>query len=214
MSAKQDMVPMLQDNTNTIAILMNVDINWNEMAALLSPVKAKNSLTPEVVARIEANKRAAETRKAAADVETVDWNEMAALLSPVKPKNSLTPEVLARIQNSKRAAESRKACVELGYPLLSALFTPDAFASNVRIIPSSLPDEAVQTDQWQKEEQKRQRELFIRQIERGDQVVKKRKEDRLVYLQQKQLEATTQEVFDEIDKEMSLLEKFIRTRYR
>ena len=208
------MVPMLQDNTNTIAILMNADINWNEMAALLSPVKAKNSLTPEVVARIEANKRAAEARKAAADVETVDWNEMAALLSPVKPKNSLTPEVLARIQNSKRAAESRKACVELGYPLLSALFTPDAFASNVRIIPSSLPDEAVQADQWQKEEQKRQRELFIRQVERGDQVVKKRKEDRLVFLQ-KQLEAaTTQEVFDEIDKEMTVLEKFIKTRYR
>ena len=211
---KQDMVPMLPENTNTI---MNADeMDWNEMAALLSPVKAKDSITPEVAARIESNKKAAEARKrgrnAEAAVEAVDWDEMAALLSPVKAKNCITPEVAARIANSKRAAETRKACVELGYPLLSAIFTPAAFASNVRIIPSSLPDEA---DLWKKEEQKRQQELFIRQIERGDLVMKRRKEERLAFLQKQKKEGTaTQEVFEEIDKEINFLENFMRTRFR
>ena len=131
MSAKQHMVPMLPENTNTIAILMSnadhTDIDWDEMAKLLSPVKAKNSITPEtpeVAARIESDKKEA----------AVDWDEMAKLLSPVKAKNSITPEVAARIQNNKRAAESRRLCVELGYPLLSAIFTPrhTTSDSNVR----------------------------------------------------------------------------------
>ena len=130
----------------------------------------------------------------------------------MKPKNSLTPEVVARIQNSKRAAESRKECIELGYPLLSTIFTPDAFASNARIrVPSSLPDDAA--DLWKEAEQKRQRDLFIRQIERADQVAKKRKEERLVFLQKQKNGAATQEVFDEIDKEINFLERFMKTRY-
>ncbi len=162
------MVPMLPENTNTIAILMSN-----------------------------------------ADHTDIDWDEMAKLLSPVKAKNSITPEVAARIQNNKRAAESRRACVELGYPLLS-IFTPEAFASNARIIPSSLPDEA---DLWRKEEQKRQRDLFIRQIEHADRVAKKRKEERLAFLQRHRDGAPTQELFEEIDKEITFLEMFMRTRY-
>ncbi len=202
------MVPMLPENTNTIAILMSnadhTDIDWDEMAKLLSPVKAKNSITPEtpeVAARIESDKKEA----------AVDWDEMAKLLSPVKAKNSITPEVAARIQNNKRAAESRRLCVELGYPLLSAIFTPEAFASNApRIVLSSLPDEA---DLWRKEEQKRQQAFFIRQIERADHVAKKRKEERLVFLQRQKDGAPTQELFEEIDKEITFLERFLRTRY-
>ena len=207
------MVPMLPENTNTI---MNADeMDWNEMAALLSPVKAKDSITPEVAARIESNKKAAEARKrgrnAEAAVEAVDWDERAALRSPVKAKNCITPEVAARIANSKRAAETRKACVELGYPLLSAIFTPEAFASNApRIVLSSLPDEA---DLWRKEEQKRQQAFFIRQIERADHVAKKRKEERLAFLQRQRDGAPTQELFEEIDKEITFLERFMRTRY-
>jgi primosomal protein N' len=204
MSAKQHMLPMLPENTNTIAILMSnadhTDIDWDEMANLLSPVKAKNPITPEVAARIESIKKEA----------AVDWDEMAKLLSPVKAKNSITPEVAARIQNNKRAAESRRACVELGYPLLSAIFTPEAFASNARIVPSSLPDEA---DLWRKEEQKRQRDLFIRQIEHADHVAKKRKEERLAFLQRQRDGAQTQELFEEIDKEITFLERYMRTRY-
>jgi hypothetical protein len=79
-------VQMLQEYTNTVAILMSADINWNEDAALMSPMKAKNSIAPEVIARIETNKEAVET--------DVDRNAMAALLSPEKPKNSLTPRSL------------------------------------------------------------------------------------------------------------------------
>ncbi len=191
---------------------MNADIDWDEIAALLSPVKAKNSIASQVASRIESNEKAAEACKGGRNADAaIDWDEMAALLSPVKAKNSITPEVAARIQNNKRAAESRRACVELGYPLLSAIFTPEAFASNASIIPSSLPDEA---DLWKKEEQKRQRDFFIRQIEHADQVAKKRKEERLAFLQRQKDGAPTQEVFEEIDKEINFLERFMRTRYR
>jgi len=148
------------------------------------------------------------------NADKIDWDEMVALLSPVKAnvtKNSITPEVAARIESNKKAAEARKACVELGYPSLSGIFTPEAFASNVRIVPSSLPDEA---DQWKKEEQKRQQQLFIRQIERGDLAMKKRKLERLAYLQKQKQGATTQDVFDEIEKEINFLETFMKTRYR
>ncbi len=69
-------------------------------------------------------------------------------------------------------------------------------------------------DLWKKEEQKRQQQLFIRQIERGDLVMKKRKLERLAFLQKQKQGATTQDVFEEIDKEINFLETFIKTRYR
>jgi hypothetical protein len=39
-----------------------------------------------------------------------------------------------------------------------------------------LPEEAVSVDQWKREQQKRQRDLCIRQVEKADRVAKKRKE--------------------------------------
>jgi len=99
------------------------DKDWEDMAAMLSPLKkpltpvhpappphppAAPALTPEVLARIAASKKAAEERIAAS--KKAAENTSAHPAPPPHPPAviALTPEVLARIAASKKAAEDRR----------------------------------------------------------------------------------------------------------
>ena len=234
-----------------IAIVMNAEnIDWNEMAAMLSPVKqakqanpheignpwigrvgggnhpdhpelrklhakadvteqaskqhevlinahARNPLTPEIVARIEANKRAAEVRK-----------------MELANRNDLPPAVIARIEANKRAAKDRKMSRELGFP---NLFPPVRRSTDTTIAPtpsnsSSLPDESEENKAWNETERKRRQNIAIGQIQHAENVAKKRREERLLFLQKQSQEAKTQDVFDEIEREINLLEAFMKKR--
>ena len=182
-----------------IAFVMNAEnIDWNEMAAMLSPVKqAKQALTPAVVARIEANKRAAEVRK-----------------MELANRNDLPPAVIARIEANKRAAKDRKMSRELGFP---NLFPPVRRSTDTAIAPtpsisSSLPDESEENKAWNETERKRRQNIAIGQIQHAENVAKKRREERLLFLQKQSQEAKTQDVFDEIEREIDFLEAFMKKR--
>ena len=166
----------------------NIEVDWNEMAAMLSPIKPpKSLLTPEVVARIETNRKAAEVRKK--EVPKV-----------------LTSEIIARIEANKQAAENRKMARELGYP---NMFPPVRLSS---IPPAETAGEECKNEilmAWRK----RHERMAIEQFQHAENVAKKRREERLSFLQKQAHEAKSQEVFDEIDKEISFLESFMKQRY-
>jgi hypothetical protein len=164
----------------------NTDIFWKEMAAMLSPIKHKSPLTPDVVARIEANRKAAEVRRMHVSNRTV------------------TSEVMARTKANKQAAEARNMARELGYP---KMFPQGCTSYNA-------PAESAQDEskhEMLKAERKRQERIAIGQIQHAENAVKKRREERLLFLQKQA--ANTHEVFDEIDKEIGFLESFMQNRY-
>ncbi len=162
------------------------DICWNEMAAMLSPIKHKSSLTPEVVARIEANKKAAEVRRMHVSSRTV------------------SSEVMARIEANKQAAEARKMARELGY---SKMVPPVCIS---HIAPAESAEDELKHEML-KAERKRQERIAIVQKQHAENAAKKRREERLLFLQKQA--ANTHEVFDEIDKEIDFLESFMKNRY-
>jgi hypothetical protein len=231
-----------EEEVAPIAFVMNAEnIDWNEMAAMLSPVKqakqanpheignpwigrvgggnhpdhpelrklhakadvteqaikqhASNPLTPAVVARIEANKRAAEVRK-----------------MELANRNDLPPAVIARIEANKRAAKDRKMSRELGFPNLFPPVRRDTTIAPTPSNSSSLPDESEENKAWNETERKRRQNIAIGQIQHAENVAKKRREERLLFLQKQSQEARTQDVFDEIEREINFLEAFMKKR--
>jgi hypothetical protein len=111
---------------------------------------------------------------------------------------------MARIEANKQAAEARKMARELGYPKM----VPPVRISY--IAPAESAEEELKNEIL-KAERKRQERIAICQIQHAENVAKKRREERLLFLQKQA--AKTQEVFDEIDKEISFLESFMKNRY-
>lgn len=166
----------------------NIEVDWNEMAAMLSPIKPpKSLLTAEVVARIETNRKAADVRK-------------------IEVSKVLTPEIIDRIEANRQAAKNRKMARELGYPNMFPLVRLTSIPP-VETAEEECKNEIVKA--WRK----RHERMAIEQFQHAENVAKKRREERLLFLQKQAHEAKSQEVFEEIDREISFLESFMKKGY-